>query len=166
MARLIGWTTLVLIGWAAPCRAGEEKVPLDKLPEAVLKAVKARFPGAELKAAEKEIEDGKPVYEVSIKDKRQAVEVSLTGEGTIVEIEKQIAADDLPEAVARALRTKYAGATYHTVEEVIKVKEGKEKLAYYEVLLTTAGKKRVEVAVTAEAKFVKEEAKSKEKDGR
>ena len=36
---------LVMLGTAC---ADEEKVPLDKLPKAVLDAVKAKFPGAEL----------------------------------------------------------------------------------------------------------------------
>ena len=39
--------------------ADEEKIPLDKLPKAVVEAVKKRFPKAEMKEASKEIEDGK-----------------------------------------------------------------------------------------------------------
>ena len=145
-------------------RADEEKVALEKLPKAVVEAVKKRFPKAEMKSAEKETEDGKTVYEVAIKDKEQSIEVTLTGEGTIIEIENQIDAKNLPKAVSEALEKKYPKATYKMIEEVIKVKDGKENLEYYEVLLETADKKKLEVSVTAEGKISKEEDKSKEKD--
>jgi hypothetical protein len=148
---------------AAAARADEEKVPLDKVPKAVLSTVKARFPGATLKAAGKEKEDGKVVYEVALEHKGQKMDVTLTPEGALMEIEKTIAAKDLPAAVAKALEGKYPGATYQVVEEVIKVKDKVEKLEYYEVLLTTAGKKKFEVQVAPGGKVVKEESKDKEK---
>jgi uncharacterized membrane protein YkoI len=151
----------VLVGMA---RADEEKVPLDKLPKAVSAAVKKRFPAAEVVSASKETEDGKTVFEVAIKDKGQKMDVSLTPEGTITEIEKTIAETDLPKATAAALKDKYPGATYQTVEAIIHVKDGKEALDYYEVLLTTADKKKWEVCVTAAGEIKKTEDKSKEKD--
>jgi hypothetical protein len=144
--------------------ANEEKVPLDKLPKAVVEAVKKRFSDAELVSAEKETEDGKTVYEVAIKNKGQSIEVTLTTDGTIIEIEKQIESKDLPKTVADALAQKYPKATFKMIEEVIKVKDGKETSAYFEVLLVTAEKKKLEVSVTAEGKLTKEEDKSKEKD--
>lgn len=159
--------TLILVAVSllvvsASTRADEEKVPLDKLPEAVVKAVKARFPDAKLVSAEKEDEDGKTVYEVAITNKDQKIEVTLTPEGEIVEIEKEIAAKDLPEKVAKSLEAKYPKATYKTIEEVIKVKEKKEQSPYYEVLLVTADKKKLEVSVDGDGKIIKEEDKSKE----
>src|SRR5437879_2104073 len=95
---------LFMCAGAAP--GGEEKVPLDKLPQAVVDAVKAKFPKAKLVSAEKETDDGKTVYEVAIKNDKQSIEVTLTPEGKIIEIEKQIAAKDLPKAVADALKAK------------------------------------------------------------
>lgn len=145
-------------------RADEEKVPLDKLPEAVVKAVKARFPDAKLVSAEKETEDGKTVYEVALTNKDQKIEVTVTTEGEVIEIEKQIAAKDLPEKVAQALQDKYPKAEYKTVEEVIKVKDKKDQPPYYEVLLVTAEKKKLEVVLDRDGKITKEEDKSKEKE--
>ena len=141
-------------------KADEEKVPLDKLPKAVLDAVKARYPGAELTGAEKE-EGGKMVYEVALKAKGQKIEVTLTPEGKIVEIERQIAAKDMPKAVTDALQAKYPKATYKVVEEVIKGNGKEEKVDYYEVLLVTAGKDKLEVSVAPEGKILKEEKKGK-----
>ncbi|HMC64810.1 MAG TPA: PepSY-like domain-containing protein, partial [Gemmataceae bacterium] len=75
---------------AAMVQGDEEKVPLDKLPKAVVDAVKAKFPKAKLVSAEKEEEDGATVYEVAIKNEEQSIEVTLTADGKIIEIEKQI----------------------------------------------------------------------------
>ncbi len=160
---LVAFATVGLFVLVAVARADEEKVPLDKVPKAVLDAVKAKFPDAKLVSAEKETEDGKTVYEIAIKNKGQSIEVTLTPDGKIVEIEKQIEAKDMPKAVTEALAAKYPKATYKMIEEVIKVKDGKEKLEYYEVLLVTAEKKKLEVSVTPDGKVTKEEDKSKEK---
>jgi len=169
MRRLIGGVAAVAVSLMVvltAVRADEEKVPLDKLPKAVVDAVKARFPDAKLVSAEKETEDGKTVYEVAITNKDQKIEVTLTPEGEITEIEKVIAAKDLPEKVSKALEAKYPKADYKMIEEVIKVEKKQEKLAYYEVLLVTADKKKLEVSVTPDGKITKEEDKSKEKDDR
>lgn len=166
MKSILWCLTLVLASLAtvALVQANEEKVPLDKLPKAVVDAVKKRFPAAELVSAEKETDAGKTVYEVAIKNKEQSIEVTLTPEGTITEIETKIEAKGLPMAVTQALEKKYPKATYQIVEEIVKVKDGKDEPAYYEVLLVTADKKKLEVVLTAEGKITKVEDKSKEKE--
>lgn len=65
-----------------------EKVPLDKLPEPVTKAVKERFPKGELLKAEKETEDGKVKYEVKLSDGGKKYEVDVSPDGTILEVEE------------------------------------------------------------------------------
>lgn len=144
-------------------RAGEEAVPLDKLPKAVTDAVKKRFPKAEVVEAAKETEKDKTEYEVSIKDGTTKIDVTLTPEGVITLIEREIAAKDLPKAVIDALAEKYPKATFTTVEELIKVTDGKEAFDLYEVLLVTADKKTVEVKLTAAGKITETEDKTDEK---
>lgn len=148
----------ITTGWA-----GEEKVPLDKLPKAITDAVKKRFPKAELVEAAKETEKDKTEYEVSIKDGTTRIDVMLTPEGVITLIEREIAAKDLPKVVTDALAEKYPKATLTTVEELIKVTDGKESLDVYEVLLVTADKKTVEVKLTAAGKITETEEKKDEK---
>lgn len=162
---LAALTALVL---AAPVRAddGEEKVPLDKLPKAVLAAAKKRFPKAEAKEASKEVADGKTVYEVTFKENGKNIDVSLTPEGTITMIEKEVAFKDLPKAVAATFDKKYPKATYGIIEEVTTVAGGKETVEYFEAHLTTADKKKLEAEVLADGKFkseaeVKDEPKEK-----
>ena len=140
-------------------RAEDEKVPLDKLPKAVSDAVKKKYPKAKMVSAEKEKKDKKTVYEVKIKDGEQTIEVSLTPEGEIVEIEKVIAAKDLPTAVTTALGEKYPKAKIVKVEEITKG----EKVTY-EVLLVTADKKKLEVTFDGTGKVLEVEKKDEKKE--
>ncbi len=138
---------------------GEAKVPLDKLPKAVADAVKAKFEGCELVAASKEKEDGKDFFEVAIKHKGHNIDVTLTPEGKIVSVEKEIAAKDAPKAVTEGLDAKYPKATVKKVEEV--TEDGK---VTYEYLIVTADKKTLEVVLDAQGKVVKEEKKEKKEE--
>lgn len=137
----------------------EEKVPLDKVPKAVLKAVKAKFKGADLLGAQTEKEDGKILYEINLKDKGHSIDVSLTSEGKIVSIEKTIAAKDLPRPVTEAIKSKYPKAEYSKAEEV--TEDGKTN---YEVHLITAGKKKIEVVLDRAGKILKEEKQEKKEE--
>jgi uncharacterized membrane protein YkoI len=141
----------------------EEKVALDKLPKPVAEAVKKRFPKAEVKGASTEMEGGKTVYEVTLKEDGKNIDVSLTPEGSIITIEKELAFADLPKAVAEGFEAKHPKATYKIVEAVIKVTDGKETLEYYEAVVVTADKKTFEVEILPDGKF-KGESEKKTKD--
>src|SRR5262245_53551215 len=77
--------------FALVCVAGadEVKVELKDVPNAVLNAVKATFPQAELLEAMKETEEGRTIFEITLKDKGQKADVSVTADGKITEIEKE-----------------------------------------------------------------------------
>jgi hypothetical protein len=138
----------------------EEKVALDKLPKAVVDAVKGKFPSAKLVGASKEKEDGKVVFEIAIKNGVQNIEVTVAPDGKIVSIEKEITAKDLPKAVAEALEKKYPKATIKKLEEIHK----DDKLIKYEALILTSEKKTLEVCFDPSGKFLTEEKKDNEKD--
>jgi uncharacterized membrane protein YkoI len=149
----------VLIGAAAGLCADEEKLPLDKLPKAVQDAVKAKFPGAELVSAAKEKEGGETIFEVALKYKGHKHDVTFKEDGTLVEDEKEIPAEDLPAAVKQTLESKYPKATIKEAEEVTKGDK-----VVYELHLVTAEKQKVEVVIDPQGKVVKVEKKDKEKD--
>ena len=146
---------LLTVAAARAADEGEKKVPLDKVPKAVLDAVKARFAGAEIKGASTEKEDGKLMYEIALVHKGRKIDATFTPEGKVVSVEKQIKADEAPKAVADALKAKYPGAKVKTAEEVSE--EGKVK---YEFLLDT-GKGEVEAVFDPSGKLLKEEKKEK-----
>ena len=151
---------VVLVG-AALVQADEEKVPLNKLPKAVVMAVKKRFPKLEMTGASKEKEGKKVVYEVSLKKDGKNIDVTLTETGAITSIEQEIAFKDLPKAVAKTFEAKYPNAKYEIVESVTKVADGKETLEYYEATLVAADRKKWEVKVLTDGKFKSAEAKDK-----
>lgn len=157
--RLAAGMAAALLLAANAAHSQEEKVALAKVPKPVLSAAKAHFVDSEVTGASKETENGKLVYEVTIKHKGQNIDVTLTPEGEIILIEKEIAAKTLPASVASALQGKYPKAMYKIVEEIIKVEKKREKLAYYEVLLVKTDKKWLEVQVTPEGKIAHEEQK-------
>lgn len=165
MQRVRGWLMAGLVlGTLAGMMARadeekEEKVPLDKVPKAVIDAVKAKFKDAKLVSAEKEKENDKVVYEINIKVKDQTIEVSATPDGKIVSIEKTITVKDLPKPVAETLERKYPRATIKMVEEIL---HG-EKVSY-EVLLVTADKKTLEVVFDPKGKILEEEKKDKKEE--
>jgi uncharacterized membrane protein YkoI len=139
--------------------ADDEKVALDQLPKAVTEAVKVKFPNAELTGAEKETEDGKSFYEVAIKHKGAKYEVTVTPEGKITEIEKEIAAKDLPKAVTDALQKKHPQSTIKEAEELT----AGDKVTY-EVVIATADKKNWEIVLDPQGKILKEEEDDEEED--
>jgi hypothetical protein len=126
-------------------RADEEKVSFDKLPAAVKKAIKRKFPKAEIEGASREVEDGTTTYEVELEIKDRSVDVTLKADGTILEIERETPVDKLPKVVKKALAARYPEAKIEKVEEVIKGEDGP---VHYEVVIKS------EVVLTAKGKFV------------
>jgi hypothetical protein len=151
MASGITLATVLVLGLGV--RADEEKVALDKVPQAVMETVKKRFPKGELIEAAKDTADGKTEYEVTVKLKGQKIDITLTPEGKLLGLEKEIALKDLPKVVAATLTQKHPKATYKIIEEVFKVRDGKEVLEYYEVLLVTADQKEAEVLILPDGKI-------------
>jgi uncharacterized membrane protein YkoI len=157
----IGILCLIGTGFAY---SHEERVSVDKVPKPVMDAVKARFKEAQVTGAGKETEEGKPVYEITLKVKGQDIDVTLTPQGQTLLVEKAIPRESLPKAVSSTLETKYPQATYKIVEEITKVEKNQDRLAYYEVLLVTPDGKKLEAQVTPEGKITNEEKKGAGED--
>jgi uncharacterized membrane protein YkoI len=120
-------------------------------------AVMKRFPGAEITSAERETENGKVVYDIELKHKGRKYEMDIKEDGTIIEIEKEVALKDVPAAVTRAVEAKYPKATIKEVMEVNKVNGTVETPDHYEITIETADKKKMEVIVSLDGKSVKAE---------
>jgi peptidyl-tRNA hydrolase len=140
-------------------QADETKIPLDQVPAAVKDAVKKKFPDAKMEEAEKEVKDGKTTFEVLITEGGKKITVSLKEDGAILEIEKEIAAKDLPEAVASAVKSKYPSGTVKKAEEVTV-----DQKVTYEVIVAQEGKKNREVALDKAGKITEDEETEGEDD--
>jgi RNA polymerase sigma factor (sigma-70 family) len=140
-------------------RTADWPPPPSKEPKtAVVEAVLARFPGAEIGEPRLDRDEATSVYCINLKHRGQNIEVTLTLDAVITLIEKEITAKDLPAPVARTLAARYPGARFRKIEEVFKVESQAETLDFYDVLLVTAQKKRtLTVAVAPDGKIVKED---------
>jgi uncharacterized membrane protein YkoI len=143
---------LGLIVVATSARAADEKVPLDQVPKPVMATAKSKYPGAEIKSAVKEVEDGKTTYELTLKDKGNSIDLVVKPDGTLVAIEKLIDAKALPKAVATAINAKYPGATIKKAEEITV-----GDVISYEVGLTTADKKSAGLTLDPKGKILEVE---------
>src|SRR5262245_57399460 len=112
MRRVIGGLSvglLLLITAAAPSAGTkEEKITADKLPKKVMDAVKSWFPEPEFTSLTKETTGTKVIYDLEFKYKGRKYEMDIKEDGTVLEIEKEVAVKDLPQAVTTALKAQYA----------------------------------------------------------
>ena len=152
--------SLGLLVLVAACAGQEATIAVADVPPVVMSAVRARFPNASATEASRETKDGKTLYEVTLKDGTQQIDVTSTLEGQLIEVEGGLSESDLPDAVTRAVSTKYPGAKYRIVEDVKTSDPAAPRSSYFEVLLETPDKRFVEVQIAADGTILKEEKKS------
>jgi hypothetical protein len=119
-------------------------------------ALKARFPKPEIHQWTREKEGGVVLYDIEFQQEGRKFEADVREDGVIDNWERQIAATDLPEAVTKAVQTKYPKCTMREIMAVTAVKNGQDVLEGYEVVLQTADKKDVEVTVAPDGKVLEE----------
>jgi hypothetical protein len=134
--------------------AQDEKVDVDKLPAKVSATLKARFPGAKITTATKTLENGEVIYDIEMTRAGRKHEMDLKEDGSIVNFENEIAVNALPAAVVAAVKTKYPGSTIKEAMEVMVIKDKKDTVEEYEVIIETAEKKEVELAVSPDGKRI------------
>ena len=148
-----------LVGSLVQAGFDDEKVPVDKLPAPVVKTAMKLFPEAKIVAASKESEDGETFYEVEMTLNGKTIDLLFEPDGELETIEKQIEADDLPGAVKKAIKEKYADSTISKVEEITE----EDDKVLYELTFTKAGK-TTEVVFAPNGKVVEDDDKEKDDD--
>jgi len=144
------WTIAALVltcGLAAAATAQDKKLKRSDLPPAVGKTADAQSAGATVRGYSSETEDGQLEYEVALTVNGHGKDVAIAPDGTVLEVEEEVALDSLPAAV-RAGLTQAAGAgKIGKVESLTK----KGVLVAYEAHVLT-GTKRSEVQVGPDGK--------------
>jgi hypothetical protein len=125
---------LLLAGAAS---AQEKKIKRSDLPAAVEKTVAAQSAGATIRGFSTEKEKGQTLYEVEMTVNGHSKDLSIAADGSIVEIEEQVALDSLSPEVKAGLQAKAGKGKLVKVESLTK----KEKLVAYEAQVETNGKK-------------------------
>lgn len=122
--------------------AQEKKIDRSALPPAVEKTVQTQSQGATVKGFTTEVENGKRAYEAEMMVNGHSKDIEIAPDGTLNEIEEQVAFDSLPAKVQTSLTAKAKGAKITKVESLMK----KDKLVAYEAA-TLKGSKRGEIQV-------------------
>src|SRR5580698_8376077 len=128
-------TGLLLL--AGNASAQEKKINRSDLPPAVEKAVAAQSSGATIRGFSTEKEKGQTLYEVEMTVNGHSKDISMMTDGSIVEIEEQVALDSLSPEVKAGLQAKAGKGKILKVESLTK----KDKLVAYEARVETNGKK-------------------------
>ena len=88
-----------------PINKEPQTAALDDVPKELLDIVRKRYPGTEPSSAKKGIEKGDTFFEVSIRPNGEDITVTLTLDGQIEEISKEIDDHAVPQVVKNAARS-------------------------------------------------------------
>ena len=129
--------TLAVLATVQICAKDEKKITKDQVPKPVMAAFEKAYPKAVVKEYEQKTRGKEVFYAIEFVDGTVTREIKYKADGTVVGMEEQIAVKDLPEAVTKAIASKYAGATIKSAE-----KETRDGVTTYEVTLDVKGKEQ------------------------
>ena len=133
-------TAILIIGFSvcfAAAAAQEKKLTRSQLPAPVQARVDAESQGATVKGFSEEKEKGQIFYEAEMTVNGHSKDVLIDAKGNVVEVEEEVAANALPDAVRDGLQAKAGKGKLGRVESL--TKQG--KLVAYEAKVLTDGKK-------------------------
>lgn len=142
---------------AAACAREEREAagaPQDSIPAEVMNALTARFPGAGIRQWTREEENGVVLYDIEFIQDGRNCEADIREDGTYLNFEKAVAAEDLPEAVMRTVQQRYPAATITEIMEITEVTRDEEALEGYEVVLETAAGEQAEITVAPDGRVL------------
>jgi hypothetical protein len=137
----------------------KEDVKLAEIPQVVMDTLKAKFPEAEIEKWTQEKEGDIVVYDIEFRQQGQKFEADIKEDGSIHNWEKQIAAEELPEAVKQTVEKTYPGASLKEIMMITAVAEGQDALEGYEIVLDTAEGKEVEITVAPDGTVLEDSGK-------
>ena len=138
-----------------------DKPNTNQIPKKVMDGLKAKFPKSEIDKWTKEKEGEIFIYDFEFKQEGQKFEADIKEDGTIHNWEKAITIKDLPEAVRLAVNKKYPKASLQEIMQITVVKDDKDELEGYEIVLRTNDKKDVEVTVAPDGKILEDSTDTK-----
>lgn len=142
----------------------EEEAAMNELPQAIMDGLMAKFPEAEIQKWAKEQEEDMVVYDIEFKQEDMKFEADIKEDGTIYNWEKEIEAQNLPEAVQNAIDTKFPDSSIKEVMEITAVKDGEDVLEGYEVTLETADMEEVEITLAPDGKVLEDSGEEKQEE--
>ena len=129
---------------AAPSTPAPTPVPL---PPRIRAAFTKAYPDAIVKHVIHETQDGQEQYEIESVDHGMALDVTYKPDGSVIVIEQEVAAADVPAAVTTAITTRYPSATLTLCQRAIA-----KKTTYYAIGLK--GAPVASVQLTPDGKWI------------
>lgn len=143
MKRISVIMSIVLaMGGAVWGQDSEKKVKMEQLPAAVQKTVKEQSKGATIRGFSKEVEKGKTFYEAELTVNGHAKDMLIDENGTVVEVEEEVALDSIPAAAKAAIQK---GAGTGKILKVESITKGGALVAYEAQIQKGAKKSEVRV---------------------
>jgi uncharacterized membrane protein YkoI len=133
-------------------QAKEQRVTMDSLPAAVRKTATEQSKGATMRGISTETEHGKTLYEVELTVNGHTRDVLIVADGSVSEVEEEIAVASLPAPVKVTREQEAAPGKIVKVEAVTTG----GKLAFYEALVQKDGKK-TNVSIGPDGKLMPKE---------
>ena len=130
-----------------PSQEKEKKLKRSDLPAAVQKTVDQESQGATIRGYSSETDNGQLVYEVEMRVRGHGRDVLIGADGSVMEIEEEVALDSLPAPVRDGLKQRAGRGRITKVESL--TKHG--AIVAYEAQVRT-GTKRSEVQVGPDGK--------------
>lgn len=137
---------------AAPAclaQAGGAKTAAGSVPEPVLQAFRDAYPKAEITDMASRSDGDKVSYEIRSRDGGTARTVSYLADGTLVAVEEDVAAAELPAPVTAAVEAKYPGAKIVTAMR--HMRDGDTTF----LLKIVAGDRRLKAVFAADGTFLR-----------
>jgi hypothetical protein len=165
---------LILLCFSVGCGEKAEKadadktavddLQLEKIPPAVMDALKVRFPDADIKKWTKEEEGEIFVFDIEFEQNGWKFEADIKEDGSIHNWEKALEEKDLPDMVKEAAETAYPGATIVEIMVITAVTGGEEALEGYEIVLQPADADEVEIMVAPDGAIVEDSGEQKQEE--
>ena len=118
--RLANLYLAVALVAAANASIGEEQVKKSDLPAAVQKTAEAQSAGATVLGYAKDKEHGRVEYEVQLMVGDHTKDVTIDPQGRVLEVEEQVAPDELPANVFHGLSAQASKGKIAKVESLTK----------------------------------------------
>lgn len=138
----------IVISGALAAGGQEKKIESSSLPAVVRKTVQEQSRGAIIKGYSVDVEHGRKVYEAEMVLDGHSKDIEIAQDGTLNEIEEEIAWAQLPARVRTALSVKAAASRIVKVEALTK---GGKLVAYEAATMTGSRKGEIQVGPQGEA---------------
>jgi hypothetical protein len=126
-----------LLVCSAEAQEKEKKIKRADLPAAVEKTVSSQSVGATIKGFSQEEEGGKVYYEAEMTVNGHSKDVLIAADGSIAEVEEEVALDSLPAPVKAGLHARSGSGKILKVESITK----HDKIVAFEAKVEHNGKK-------------------------